>query len=333
MSSSDRKPGFQASTLRPPEGQEGLDSRSIDKDRVPSVPCPMSRSMTGFGRGQSEVEGALVTVELRSVNHKFLDVRVQAGGPLATYSGSIERRLRKSFLRGRLEASLTLVRAPGAQGAAVLDVERAREVAAALRELRTMLELSGEVSLALVAGAPGVMTARTEVEAAVPTLDRAVEDALDGACSSLLEMRTTEGGLLKARLDEHLETVRRHVEVLQTRSRLSISEKQRRLEERVKALLVEVDVPEDRMAQELALLVDRLDVSEEIERLEAHLSHAGSILHGEGPMGRKLDFLVQEMNRESNTIGSKCADAAMAHEVVELKAEVERMREQIQNLE
>ncbi|MEO1233824.1 MAG: YicC/YloC family endoribonuclease [Myxococcota bacterium] len=333
--STSRKPDFSASSLRAAEERSESVTQEVDKTRKGGVPFGMPRSMTGFGRGQGDVEGTRVTAELRSVNHKFLDVRVQAAGPLLSFVGSVDRRLRQTFSRGRLELSLSIERSRPSERLSLVDVERAGEVVAALRELKSALGLAGEVELSLVIQAPGVLRTGGEVDVDVTRLASAVDEAVEQAGLGLLEMRSTEGRLLQARLIEHLDQVAKRLEVLSRRSPLALAEKQKRISERLEGFRGDTEVSEERVAQELVVWIDRLDVSEEIERLEAHLDHARSFL-GEGrdePVGRKLDFLVQEMNRETNTIGSKCSDTVMAHEVVELKSEIERMREQIQNLE
>lgn len=292
----------------------------------------MPSSMTGFGRGQAEAGGREVTAEIRSVNHRFLDIRSALPPELVRHGHEIERRLRERFARGRIEVQVGITRTPALSAPPSIDHRLARAYLERYRALAAALDLDLQVDLQLLLQAPGVVTV-PEPEDAAESVGEALLIAVDLAIDEVDRMRRTEGAHLASALVEHVQRVRALVRSILDRAPRAIEHKKRRLEGRLAELTEGVGVDPARLAQEVALLVDRLDLSEELERLEAHVEHSGQMLRSEAPVGRKLDFLVQEMHRESNTVGAKCSDALIAHAVVELKSEIERMREQIQNLE
>lgn len=295
------------------------------------------RSMTGFGSGDADlastdpgVKGRL-TVEIRSVNHRYLDVRVRGPSELPDLATSIETLARERLARGRFDV---LVRVDSAAlGALELDVERARSVMRGLAALRDELAPGAEIPLSLLASVPDLF---------VPSLERHAEaarkclgEAFDAALTSLDAMREREGAALAEDLNKRLECVRKLTATLAERAPQSIDAYRKRLLERAEKLRMssDVDLDSGRLEQEVAFFADRIDVTEELTRLDAHTAHFASLLCEAGAVGRKLDFLLQEMAREANTVGSKNQDLASAHVVVELKAEIERLREQAQNVE
>lgn len=288
--------------------------------------------MTGHGRGTHEQSGRRATVELRSVNHRFFDLKVRAPFTDPGFDAELERALRKRVQRGALSV---LVRQEGTSDGEGLrvDVEAARRVAAALDEVRVALGRTDHVPLELVLAQPGVIT--TADANAADGRWELFAPAVEAALRELDVMRAREGATLAKDLGERLTKLEALAEEIATRSAGAPAETAKRLGERVQKLLAQVGgtLDKDRLEVELALLADRQDVTEELVRLKSHVAQARALLAGGEPVGRKLDFLVQELGREVNTIGSKSQLAELARLVVEAKAELERIREQIQNVE
>jgi len=296
------------------------------------------RSMTGFGvgeaplaaEGKSTPTGKLL-VEIRAVNHRYLDVRVRAPNQLPDLATSVEAIARERLSRGRFDVTVRLEGA--ALGAVTLHQERARSVFAALVALRDELAPGVDVPLSILGAVPDLFV--PSIEQAGDEVRVALSAAFDAALLSLDAMRLHEGLALGDDIIRRLVTVRKLAGVITERAPNVVEIYKRKLKERAERLRVasEVDVDPGRLEQELALFADRVDICEELTRLESHTSHFETLLASEGAVGRRLDFLLQEMAREANTIGSKSQDAEIAHSVVELKAEIERMREQVQNVE
>lgn len=292
----------------------------------------MPRSMTGFGRARAEIPNVTVTLEIRAVNHRYCDVRMHAPPGMTALSADLEREVRARLGRGRVDVSVALERASGAEIEVEVDIGRARALADAYRRLAGALGVEFSTPLDWIAAAPQVLKAGDGVPVS-GDLEPAARRALDAALGDLLRMRDTEGAALASDLERRLARVRTLVLEARRRAPRAVDDRGRRLRERVAFIAAEAPVDEGRIAQEIVLLADRADVTEEIERLISHLAQFSEHLRGRDMVGRRLDFLVQEMNREANTIGSKCQDVAIAHLVVELKTELERIREQVQNLE
>jgi uncharacterized protein (TIGR00255 family) len=291
----------------------------------------MIRSMTGFGAGRGASGGEELDVEIRAVNHKFCEVKVRAPRELGALELEAARIVKERLARGGIDVAL---RRPGASSglAPRIDVSLAESYSRAFRELQARLGLPGTLTLADVIGADGVVRLEersVDLDAAREALRRALGTALD----ALLEMRVKEGEALARDLVGRLGIVERSVARIEGLVPQSVEHHRARLAERVQELARGVAVDLARLEQEVALLADRTDVTEELTRLRSHVSQVRSLLELPEPAGRKLDFLVQEMHREVNTIGSKSQSAEIASLVVGMKAEIERMREQVQNVE
>lgn len=286
--------------------------------------------MTGFGSGSAPLGAGELAVEVRALNHRFLDVRVRLPPELGEQHFFVEQLARERLDRGRYDIGGRL------QGAALplpqLDVERARSVYAALTALRDDVAPGTEIPLAAVLALPGVVAAGPALEPLAA--QRALRTALDQALVALDEMRRREATALRAQLTDHLGTARRLRDEMAHRAAEVLDVYQGRLRDRVARLLADVSVPIDagRLENELAILADRCDITEELARLISHFDQLERLLAQHEPVGRRLDFLLQEVAREANTVGAKSQDAPLAHLVVELKAETERMREQVQNV-
>jgi uncharacterized protein (TIGR00255 family) len=286
------------------------------------------RSMTGFGRGISEQAGVRATVDLRTVNHRFLDLKVRGSLPPATEE-AVATKIRAALERGSVAVSIHVARATA--GGIRIDEAAARAAHATLRRLANDLGLVGP-DLKLVLAQPGVVVSDSHQEDPDPA-HATILAATDAALAQLATMRETEGLALArdllARLDE-LSTARAE---LATRAAAVPAELQRKLHERVQRLLGDHAADPQRLAHEVALLADRADVSEELVRLDSHLAQARALVADPKPSGRRLDFLTQEIGRELNTIGSKSAAADLTSTVVAGKAALEKLREQVQNVE
>jgi uncharacterized protein (TIGR00255 family) len=288
--------------------------------------------MTGFGRGEATERGRVFTVEVQSVNHRFLEVRCRVPKRLTGLEPRIQQAIQRRFSRGHFEVLVLEKDLDGHARTLKVDVPLAKQYVEALRSLQQGLGLPGEVTLEMLTSQRDLIA----VEESEGSLDESWQEllpALEEALSALAEMRRREGEALVATLGKHLDEVEATLLGIVERGPDLVRAQRDRLRERV-AELLEGRLPDAaRLEQEVALLAERSDVAEECDRLRTHLTQFRVVLRQPGPQGRRLDFLLQEMHRETNTLGSKSADAALAHEVVALKTSIERLREQVQNLE
>jgi uncharacterized protein (TIGR00255 family) len=291
----------------------------------------MIRSMTGFGAARGASGGEELDVEVRSVNHKFCEVKVRVPRELAALEIEAGKMVKERLARGGVEVA---IRRPG--GAAGLspriDFALAESYARAFEEMKARLGLPGAVTLADVLGADGVVRLE-ERSVDLDAAREALRGALGGALDALVAMRAREGQALGRDLAGRLDVIEGLVSRVEVLGPQALEHQRARLAERVQELARGVAVDRARLEQEVALLADRTDVTEEMTRLRSHVAQVRGLLQLAEPAGRKLDFLVQEMHREVNTIGSKSQSAEIASVVVAMKAEVERMREQVQNVE
>lgn len=291
----------------------------------------MIRSMTGFGSGRGSSTGEEIVVEIRSVNHKFCEVKIRLPRELAALESDIGRAVKDKLARGGVEVTLRRT-GPGGSMAPRVDAALAEAYARAYAEVAARLGLHGQVALSDIIAAEGVIRL-DEREADLDAARAATERALGQALEALVSMRAREGEALRRDLEDRLATVEGLVVRVETLAPLAVEHHRGRLAERVQELTRGIPLDPARLAQEVALLAERSDVAEEVTRLRSHVAQARQLLGGGDPAGRKLDFLVQEMHREGNTIGSKSQHAEISAVVVSLKAEIERMREQVQNVE
>ena len=294
--------------------------------------------MTGFGIGDAPLSGdhstppsGKLSVEIRAVNHRYLDVRVRAPNQLPDLAAAVETLARERLTRGRFDVTVRVEAA--ALGAVSIHKERARSVFLALVALRDELAPGMDVPLSLLGAVPDLFVPAIEQDG--DAVRAAVSVAFDSALGALDAMRLREGHALGDDILRRLVTVRKLARVVEERSPFVVEIYKKKLKDRAERLRLASDVQLDpgRLEQEVALYADRVDICEELTRLESHVSHFESLLARPDAVGRRLDFLLQEMAREANTIGAKSQDAGIAHSVVELKAEIERMREQVQNIE
>jgi uncharacterized protein (TIGR00255 family) len=296
----------------------------------------MIRSMTGFGRAAFTVAGVVFDVEARSVNHRHLEVRLRVPRLLVVHEQAARERIQAILSRGKVDVSVTTPEGSTPLQRIRIDRDAAREYARAAAELQESEGLAGPLSLDALLALPGVASF-AERDLPGEELEAGLLAAITAATAALDEMRVTEGASLERDLLARLATVTGLLDSLEERSAVVRETSRERLRKRTEQLKLETGiVDEARLHQEIVIAADRLDVTEEIVRLRSHVDQFREIvaLGGPGaPVGRRLDFLMQEFGREANTIGSKGNDSPIAHQVVELKTELERMREQVQNVE
>ena len=289
------------------------------------------RSMTGFGAANLLEDGISVRAEVRAVNHRYLQVKVRLPAELAALESEVEAAVREKLERGAVNVTIAVEAELAA--AVALDRALARRYQAEVEALARELGLEPRLSIAELVALPGVLA--TGGGAGLREREsRLIQGCLRKALAALVEMREREGRALEKDLSANAAAIRKESARIGKRMPKVVREHHRKLQQRVAELLgPQAQVAPTDLARELALLADRMDVGEELARLASHLEQWGALLHKGGPIGRQLDFLVQEMLREANTIASKCNDAEVAHAVVEVKTRIERLREQVQNVE
>ena len=292
----------------------------------------MVKSMTGYGRAVETVNGREFTVEVRSVNNRYLDCTVKLPRNLSFGEDAVKQAVKTSISRGKVDVFVS-VRSEGAQETAVsLNKPMAEGYLAVLRQMRQEYGLAGEITVSMLAGLPDVFLLDkppVDEEQLLADFLSVVQKAL----ANFDAMRRTEGTALAADLRGRGETIISLVGQVEAGSPQTVADYRARLEAKLKEVLANTAIDESRILTEAAIFADKVAVDEETVRLRSHLNQMNTMLDAGGPIGRKLDFLLQEMNREANTIGSKCSDVRLARVVVEIKAELEKIREQTQNIE
>ncbi|THB70520.1 MAG: YicC family protein [Desulfobulbaceae bacterium] len=290
------------------------------------------RSMTGFGRGVTTRGGRTWTVEVRSVNNRFLDVKIKLPRDYNEVEEQIRKQVTTSYLRGRVDVSVSVTGDFSDLMDVQVDHELARKYKNAMVEMAATLGLGFNINVGTLSGYPEVLRReqkKEDMEQIWPVLEQALSKALEG-CE---QMRLKEAKALTDDLRERITNFKTILDQIESRIPTIREQKEQALNERLEKLLGTVDLDPQRLAQEVAILADKSDVTEELVRLKSHLEQFSAFLSESGGIGRKLDFLIQELLREVNTIASKINDAAVAHMTVELKSELEKLREQVQNIE
>jgi uncharacterized protein (TIGR00255 family) len=287
--------------------------------------------MTGFGSAEGNVLGGRLSIEIRTVNHRYYNPQLKLPFELAGVDGPLRERLRQLLERGHVTVSARWIEAPQAEGAVAVDLARARQVLAAAKELKARLKLKGDVDLAFVARQPEVLTVQRDGAATAEWNE--VEPIVERAAQTLLAMRAREGAVLAAELDGRLAALEAGARAVEQRAPERLTAELTRLKQAVAELAAGVQVDEQRLAVEVALMADRVDITEELVRLRTHLAACRAALASDAAVGKQLGFLAQELLREVNTIGSKANDAAITQTVIAMKGELEKYREQLENLE
>ncbi|MBI2503320.1 MAG: YicC family protein [Candidatus Latescibacteria bacterium] len=291
----------------------------------------MIASMTGFGSGTAESQGLGVRVEVRAVNSRFCEIQLRCPSRLQQLEAQLRERVTARVTRGKVSVLIEWEEQGAAATLPILDEEVVQHYLRELERLRQLGALAGEVELALVAGLPGVF----KVAAAAPVPPQAeglVLQALDQALEGFDQMRRSEGATLAADLRARVGSIEERLDQIAGQATAARQRLQTQMREKVEGLLRPGEIPEERLALEVVLLAERSDIAEEVVRFRSHNAQFLAALDQGGEVGRRLNFLLQEQNREANTISSKASEAQIVHLAVEIKEEVERLREQVQNL-
>ena len=287
-------------------------------------------SMTGYGKGVAESAGRKVGVEIKSVNHRFLDMNIKLPRTLGFAEDIIRSEVKGAITRGHLDIYVNYERESG--GKISMDEQLARDYCTMAAKAAMKFSITNDLSVSALFRMPEVVVVKEEdedEEAVGKLVEQAVREALNG----LSVMRAKEGEMLMRDFSEKLANISAFVDEVEKLAPVTVEEHKNRMRERITEMLGDVAFDETRLMNEAAFFADKVAVDEEIARLRSHIAHFGDICRAEGALGKKLDFIVQEMNRETNTIGSKCSDSKIAQCVISAKCEIEKVREQVQNVE
>jgi len=288
--------------------------------------------MTGYGRAEETFDSCKITVELRSVNNRYLDCNVRIPRLYLFAEDAIKARVQNTISRGKVDVFVTVDNTGHDKVQVSVDRAVADGYYAALKELSQLYGLSDDISVSLLARFPEVLTVEKKEEDA-EQMAKDICSVLDRALEDFDQMRTAEGERLKADILDRARSIEEKVSVVEARSPQTVAEYRAKLEARMNEVLSNTQLDPARILTEAAIFADKVAVDEETVRLRSHIGQLREMLSKGGATGRKLDFLIQEFNREANTIGSKCSDIDIARHVVDIKAEIEKIREQVQNIE
>lgn len=293
----------------------------------------MIKSMTGFGKGEYSDGKYSVTVEIKSVNHRYADINVKIPRRYSFAEEKIKNQIKSSVSRGKLDVSVLIEALIDGDISVNLNTGIAEKYISNLKALKESYNLEGEITLELISSMPDVIRAVPDVEdeeEVMAVIGKAVEIAVE----NLDLMRIKEGKKLAEDLHMRGDLIASYVKKTETKVPETVSNYKEKLNDRISELVSnKIEVPEERILLEAAIFADKTNITEELVRLDSHIRQLHDILGADGSNGKKLDFLVQEMNREANTIGSKVSDIEMTGNVIEIKSEVEKIREQVQNVE
>jgi uncharacterized protein (TIGR00255 family) len=292
----------------------------------------MIKSMTGYGRVVALLDGRSIVVEAKSVNHRFLEISLRTPSALFPLEMEYKKKIGERFKRGRIDVSIRL-EGEGADTSKVnLNLDIARSYFDVLNRLKAEFHLQEPITLKSLTVFRDIFTPPSETQLSADFLDQ-VEKALQEALSMLGNMRQDEGIVLYSDMEMRLKVITEILETIRLRSPQVVLEYQKRLADRIKELTAGYALDDARLAQEVAIMADRCDITEEIVRMQSHIGQFEALLQSDDAEGKKIDFLLQEMNREINTIGSKSNDAEITRQVIEAKSELGKLREQAQNIE
>ena len=293
----------------------------------------MIKSMTGFGRCELSDGERKFTVEMKGVNHRYLDVNIRMPKKLNFFETSIRSLLKQSVSRGKVDIFITYEDLSEGQAVLKYNASLAKEYMESLREMEEQFGLENDVRVSTLSRYPEVLTME-EQALDEEEIWNCLKKAMEGAISQFVETRTLEGENLRRDIIDKLDGMAELVEFIEVRSPKIIAEYREKLEEKVRELLADTQIDDSRIAAEVVIFADKICTDEEVVRLKRHISHMKDVLlSAEAGIGRKLDFIAQEMNREANTILSKANDLEVSNRGIDLKTEIEKVREQIQNIE
>jgi len=290
------------------------------------------KSMTGFGRSVGSFNEFSITLDLRSVNHRFSEISIKLPRGLNSLEGGLKQTLRNGFSRGKVDLSVTLNGGEENQKKVSLDKNLAKQYHCQLLELKKILKLSGDPDFNSLVTLKDLLVVK-ETTLSPGLIEKPLKNLLTQAMAFVEAMRKKEGKVLERYVRGVLKSLRRRIFRIKKRVPTVVSEHQKRLRKKIQHISGVVSLDQNRLFQEVAYFAERSDVEEEITRLKSHCEQFEMFLSQKRPVGRSLDFLVQEMNREVNTLGAKANDTFISEEVIEIKSELERLREQCQNIE
>ena len=292
----------------------------------------MIRSMTGYGGAKGTVQGLELSIELKSVNNRFLDTSVRLPRTYLFAEEAVKAAVQRHISRGKVDVFVT-VESAGTQDVVVkVNEPLLRGYLAALQQVSVICGVPNDATAMSLSRMPDVITVE-KAETDQDAVAAAITEVLEQALGEYDAMREREGEKLREDIASRVDTIERLVTRVEEESPRTVADYKARLEQKMREVLETAGIEESRILTEAAIFADKVAVDEETVRLRSHMAQMREMLAGDKPVGRKLDFLVQEMNREANTIGSKCQNADIAHVVVDIKAEIEKIREQVQNIE
>ena len=291
----------------------------------------MAKSMTGYGRGESLLEGKKISIEIRSTNHRFCDVSLKLPRRFSPLEADIKKLITSRASRGKIDMSMQFENSEEETYNFAINLPLAKELHKLLETLQQELNLSGEINLSTLLLFRDIIAPEKDAPNTPSDWD-GLEPAIEQALASLQQMQELEGAEITTDMRARLGTIRQWIEHIESLFPQSLAEREQALRDRISKWCTGVDLDAGRMAQEVAYIADKSDITEELTRAKSHIKQFDQWLDTPEAVGRKLDFLLQEINREVNTIGSKASDAQISLQVVQIKNELEKIREQVQNI-
>jgi uncharacterized protein (TIGR00255 family) len=295
----------------------------------------MIRSMTGYGRAEAVLGGRKYVVEIKSLNHRYLELSLRIPANLLPLEMEIKKKINEQLIRGKIDITIRRETYSGIEGSRLLEVNLplVKNYYDLLIQLKDLFNLKEDITLDMMAGLKDVFIPLETLEDEITVLWEGLAGVLSDAIAALIEMRQKEGEVLGQDLKARLYLINEHLDEINARAPQIVLEYQKRLVARIRELMDGMVIDESRLSQEVAIMAEKSDITEEIVRFRSHIKQFFEMLKSPEAMGRKVDFLIQEMNREVNTIGSKSSDVAVSCHVIEIKSELAKLREQVQNLE
>lgn len=295
----------------------------------------MIRSMTGYGRAEAVLGGRKYVVEIKSLNHRYLELSLRIPANLLPLEMEIKKKINEQLIRGKIDITIRRETYSGIEGSRLLEVNLplVKNYYDLLIQLKDLFNLKEDITLDMMAGLKDVFIPLETLEDEITVLWEGLAGVLSNAIAALIDMRQKEGEVLGQDLKARLYLINEHLDEIDARAPQIVLEYQKRLVARIRELMDGMVIDESRLSQEVAIMAEKSDITEEIVRFRSHIKQFLEMLKSPEAIGRKVDFLIQEMNREVNTIGSKSNDAEISCHVIEIKSELAKLREQVQNLE
>lgn len=298
---------------------------------VPHSKVIMIKSMTGFGRGRYQSDDLVIGIVISTVNHRFTDMQLKLPEALAGSEPQVRALIQSFCNRGRINVTATLEQTQDITYE--LNRPMIRGYLAALDMMKREFSIGGEIDINTLASLPNVIQSVSDLSGLEESLHAGLEAALKQTLQAVVEMRAVEGRKIAREMSARLDAIEKHLGVIERDARAGLELARERLHKRIQDLAADVNIDETRLAQEVVLLAQRADISEEINRLKSHIEQYRPLLQSEEPAGRKLEFLLQEMNREATTIQSKSFSLTISKAAIDIRTEIEKLREQVQNVE